>query len=119
MADRNEPTASESFATNVPLTDVFGTHPKTLLVSALLAQPPESDPATHFTVNELSRITGLEESTVEAHVEDLESIGVVTKTDELEDATTYVLDEQTDVVDAIRRLANVRFENESEQDDSD
>lgn len=112
MADRNEPTDPESFATDIPLTDVFGTHPKTLLVSALLAE--SEDPTTHFTITELARITGLEESTVETHVAELEATGIVAETDELEDAKTYVFAEGTDAVNTIRRLRDKLFEAERE-----
>lgn len=108
MADPNEPDDPEAFAMDVPLTDVFGSHPKTLLISALLAEP--SDPTTHFTVNELARITGLEESTVETHADELASVGVITETDDLEETKTYVLAEGTDIVDAIRRLSDELFE---------
>ena len=102
MADPNEPTDPESFATEMPLTDVFGNHPKTLLLGALLTESPE--PATHFSVSELARITGLEESTAESHVADLAETDLVVETDELEETPTYVLDEDTAVGEAIRRV---------------
>ena len=108
MADPNEPIDSESFATEMPLTDVFGDHPKTLLVGALLTESPE--PTTHFSVNELARITGLEESTVESHVADLAETDVVDETDELEETPTYVLDEETAVGEAIRRIHDERYD---------
>lgn len=86
---------------NLPLTALFGTHPKTLIVGAMSTE--DADPPTAFSANELSRIAGLEEATVEEHVRDLQGIGVVVEADELEDPT-YELDEGSDVVADVRRL---------------
>lgn len=102
MSDQNGPADSEAFATTVPLTDVFGSHPKTLLVSALLTESPE--PETHFSVNELARISGLSDESVREHVEDLQVVGIVRETDELDDQQTYKLEDRQDVVETIRTL---------------
>lgn len=104
MSDREETTDTEAFASNVPLTDVFGSHPKTAILAALLAEEP--DPTTHFTVNEIRRISGVEAETVEEHVDDLLAYGIVVETDDLndEETETYKLDEENDVVADIRQL---------------
>lgn len=104
MAGSEEPTDSEAFATTVPLTDLLGTHPKVLVLSTMLSE--ESDPPTHFTVNEIVRISGLDEETVETVVDDLGSIGVIVETDDPKapDAATYKLDEDSDAVADLRRL---------------
>ncbi|AGB35980.1 hypothetical protein [Natronococcus occultus] len=102
----------ESIVTNIPLTDVFGSHPKTKIIGTLLTE--EEDPTTHFSVNEISRIAGVETDSVEDHVADLVAYGVVVETDELEDRVTYKLDEDDEIVDDIRRLSDKLFERESE-----
>lgn len=108
MTDPNDSIDSEGFATTVPLTNVFGNHPKTLLVSAMLSE--SVDPETHFSVNELSRISDLDADVVEEHVLDLQTVGVVAETDELDDAATYTLDESTDVAEDLRRLYQRLYE---------
>ncbi|MDL5360491.1 hypothetical protein [Halalkalicoccus sp. NIPERK01] len=102
MADSTDPDDSEAFASDVPLTDVFGSHPKTKLIAALLTET--ADPVTPFTVNEISRISGVDPEMVEEHVEDLLAYGIVVETDDLDGEDTYQLDEESDAVDDIRRL---------------
>lgn len=101
MADSGSPDDPEAFVSDFPLTAVFGTHPKTKILGAMLA--PDGDPPTDFSASELSRIAGLDEGTVEEHVRDLEDVGIVVDTDELEEAT-YELAEDSAVVDDVRRL---------------
>ncbi|ELY64040.1 hypothetical protein [Natronococcus jeotgali] len=101
----------EAIATNVPLTDVFGTHPKTKIIGALLTEA--EDPVTHFSASEIGRIAGVDTDSVEDHVADLVAYGIVVETDELEDRATYKLDEDSEVVDDIRRLSDRLFERES------
>lgn len=92
----------EAFVENVPLTDVFGTHPKTKILGVLLTV--DEDPPTHFSVNEIVRISGLDDETVVDNVRDLERQGIVVETDELEDAATFTLAPDSDVVADIREL---------------
>lgn len=108
MPDPDDPIDPESFAATVPLTDVFGTHPKTLLVSAMLTE--SSDPETPFSRNELARISGLEIETVDAHVDELRSVGIVVQTDDIDDSPAYLLNDELDVVDDIKRLYDDTFE---------
>ena len=101
MADSGAPDDPESLVSNLPLTRLFGTHPKARIVGAMLTG--DGEPPTAFSANELSRIAGLEEATVEEHVEDLLALGVVVEADEMADGE-YELDEGSDVVDDVRRL---------------
>lgn len=101
MADSGSPGDPEAFVSNFPLTAVFGTHPKTRIVGALLTENEE--PSTDFSASELSRIAGVDEGTVEEHVADLRELGVVVDTDELAEGT-YRLAEGSDVVADVRRL---------------
>ena len=108
MSDPGSPDDAESFVSNLPLTRIFGTHPKTRIVGAMLAE--DQDPPTAFSHNEVARIAGLDEATVRDHVADLRSIGVVVDTEEAEglpddlEGETYTLDESRDVVADVRRL---------------
>lgn len=104
MTDSTDPDDSEAFASNVPLTDVFGPHPKTKIIAALLTET--ADPVVHFTVNEISRISGVDPERVEEHVDDLLAYGIVVETDGLDGEDTYQLDEKSDAVDDIRRLCD-------------
>lgn len=108
MSDPDEPIDPEAFAMKVPLTSVFGTHPKTLLVSALLTESP--DPETNFSVNELSRISGLDADTVREQVTELQATGIVLETDELKDEPAYKLDDDMAAVDTIETLSDQLFE---------
>lgn len=101
MADPGRSDEPEAFVSNLPLTAVFGTHPKTRIVGALLTE--NADPPTAFSSNEVARISGLDEEAVEEHVGDLLEIGVVVETDEIEEGA-YVLDDERDVIASIRRL---------------
>ena len=100
MADSGRSDDPESLVANLPLTAVFGTHPKARIVGALLTE--DVDPPTAFSANELSRIAGVDEGTVEEHVADLRELGIVVDTDELDEGT-YELTEG-DVVADIRQL---------------
>lgn len=101
MADSGPSDDPEALVSNLPLTAAFGTHPKTRIVGALLTG--DRDPPTDFSASELSRIAGLDEETVEEHVADLQGVGIVVETDEIEEGA-YRLDEGSDVVASIRRL---------------
>ena len=101
MADPGPSDDPESLVSNLPLTAMFGTHPKTRLLGAMLTG--EGNPPTAFSANELSRIAGLEEGTVEEHVADLVELGVVVGADEMAEGE-YELAEGSDVVAATRRL---------------
>lgn len=116
MPDPEEATDSEAFVSNVPLTDVFGSHPKTEILAALLAEAP--DPTTHFTINEVKRISGVETETVEEHIDDLISYEIVIETDDLadEETNTYKLNEESPVVSDIRQLYTDLFEAIPESD---
>lgn len=102
MSGNDEPNTAESFVENVPLTDVFGSHPKARIVAAMLSD--DADGLTAFSANEITRITGLDQSTLDEHVSALRSYGVLEETDEIEDTETYRLAGESAVVDQIRRL---------------
>lgn len=102
MSDPEELDDTEAFASNVPLTDVFGSHPKTKIIATLLAEP--ADPATHFTVNEISRISGIDPDVIREYIDELLAYGIVVETDDLDDEKTYKLNEESDIVADIRQL---------------
>lgn len=108
MADPDEMNEPESFASNVPLTEVFGSHPKTKTLAALLSET--TDPVTHFSVNEISRISGVDPESVEESISDLQSYGLVVETDDLDDEETYRLNEESSAIGDLRRLYNDLFE---------
>ena len=101
MADSGAPDDPESLVSNLPLTRLFGTHPKARIVGAMLTG--DGEPPTAFSANELSRIAGLEGATVEEHVADLVELGVVVRADEMAEEE-YELADGSDVVAATRRL---------------
>ena len=101
MADSGPPDDPESLVSNLPLTRLFGAHPKTRIVGAMLTG--DDEPPTAFSASELSRIAGLEEATVEEHVADLLDLGVAVRADEMAEGE-YELDGGSDVVADVRRL---------------
>lgn len=108
MSDSGPGEEAEAFAESLPLTAVFGTHPKTEIIGVLLTA--DADPPTHFSINEIERIAGLDTESVEKHVRDLQELGIVVETDELDQAATFTLDESSDIVARIRQLAADLFE---------
>ena len=101
MAESGNPDDPAAFEYNLPLTAIFGDHPKTEVLAAMLTG--DDDPPTAFSTNELSRIAGLDEGTVREHVEDLLEVGVVVETDEMAEGT-YELAGDSDVVADVRQL---------------
>lgn len=101
MTDPGGSDDPEAFDYNLPLTALFGDHPKTEILGAMVTET--GDPPTAFSANELSRITGLDEGTVRERIEDLREVGIVVEADELDDGT-YELDEESAVVGDVRRL---------------
>lgn len=115
MTNTEESDDPAAFVLNVPLTDIFGIHPKTRILAALLSEEP--DPTTHFTVNEIKRIAGVDVETVKEHLTEFLAYGIVVQTDHLDEKTkTYKLDEESDVVANIRQLYNDLFEAVPETD---
>ena len=114
MSENESPDHPEAFVSNLPLTRLFGAHPKTRIVGAMLAE--DEDPPTAFNDTVLARITGLDESTVREHVDDLRSLGVVVDTGAVEgvaddlEGEGYTLDEGRDVVGHVRRLNDAASE---------
>jgi DNA-binding transcriptional ArsR family regulator len=98
----------EAFTHDLPLTVVFGAHPRTRIISALLSE--SEDPTTDFTVSEITRISGVVDDAVTEHLDDLRTFGLVVETDELEDQPTYRLDDERAVVADIRQLYSDLFE---------
>jgi DNA-binding transcriptional ArsR family regulator len=108
MSDSGNADDPEAFTDDLPLTDVFGDHPKTRIISALLSE--SQDPTTDFSVSEITRIAGVDSNAVAEHVDDLRSYGVIIETDELDDEATYRLDDERAVVADIRQLYEDLFE---------
>ncbi len=98
----------EAFADDLPLTAVFGDHPKTRIVSALLTE--SENPTTDFSVSEIARISGVDDDRVADHLDELRSSGIVVETDELDDTAMYRLDEDRAVVADVRQLHEDLFE---------
>jgi Fic family protein len=90
MSDPDD-TDPEAFVDDLPLSDVFGDHPKTRVISALLSESRE--PTTDFTVSEIARISGLGSETITDHLGDLRSYGIVVETVDVDDESTYSLDD--------------------------
>lgn len=114
MGDPDEIDEPESFASNVPLTEVFGSHPKTKMLAALLGET--ADPVTHFTINEISRISGVDPDSVGEYIDELQSYGIIVETDDLDDEETYKLNEESSTVGNLRRLYDDLFEEVPGQD---
>lgn len=108
MSGPEETSESEAFASDVPLTEIFGSHPKTKILAALLGEP--ADPVTHFSINEMSRISGVDPDTVEECIDTLLSHDILVETDDLDGENTYKLHDESDVVDDMRRLYDTLFE---------
>lgn len=69
----------EGFVENVPLTRVFGFHPRARIVAAMLTDP--GDGLEAFTQNELRRIAGLDEAECSEALDALREAGIVERTD--------------------------------------
>lgn len=101
MADSGSADDPEAFDYNLPLTALFGDHPKTEILAAMLTG--DDHPPTAFSANEVSRIAGLEEASVEEHVADLLDLGIVVRADGMAEGE-YELADDSHVVDDVRRL---------------
>ena len=108
MTDTEEPNDAEAFASEIPLTDVFGTHPKTMIIATFLGET--TDPITSFSVNEITRISGVDHETVEEHLTEIRAYGIIVETDEPEGERAYKLNEESDAVEDLRRLSDDLFE---------
>lgn len=101
MAESGSPDDPVAFDDDLPLTRMFGDHPRTAIAAAMLTG--DDDPPTAFSANELSRITGLQERVVEEQVADLVELGIVAEADEMAGGE-YELAGDSDVVEDVRRL---------------
>lgn len=90
-------TDREAYAEETLLLDVLGDHPKTRILSALLA-----DHDHDLNPTDIARLAGLERSTVYNHIDDLLAYRLVEQTRTVGNSTMYQLNEDSD---AAKRLA--------------
>jgi predicted transcriptional regulator len=103
MSDEGEYNSPEAFVEDVPLTKIFGLHPKTQILAAMLSD--RDDELAAFTTREVSRITGLDEGEFSKHLDELLEYGLVTETtDDMPETGTYQLSHENQAVDALIEL---------------
>jgi DNA-binding transcriptional ArsR family regulator len=103
MSDEGEYNSPEAFVEGVPLTKVFGLHPKTQILAAMLSE--RDDELAAFTTREVSRITGLDERELSKHLDEFLEYGLVTETtDDMPETETYKLCHEHQAVDTLIEL---------------
>lgn len=90
---------SETYATDAALTKLFGTTPKTKILTALLA---ESD--HDLNVTQIAELAGVHRTTVYGHLEDLVGLGVVEQTRTVGGSQMYRIDRESTVAEDVAKL---------------
>lgn len=87
-----------TFADNTGLVYLFGDHPKTRIITALLSERNDVN------ITRLAELAGIGRQTVYRHIEDLEDIEVVTQTRTIGNSKMYEMNRNSDIVEAIGKL---------------
>ncbi|MBS1263690.1 MAG: hypothetical protein MAG715_00875 [Methanonatronarchaeales archaeon] len=88
----------EPFAEGAALTYLFGDHSKTRILATMLS---ESD--MDLSVTEITRISGLNRTTVYKHLDDLEELGVIVNTRKTA-GQMYQINSDSEVVQDLAKL---------------
>lgn len=91
-------TEESTFAEESALTDLFGDHPKTKILAALLSE------ARDVNITRIADLGGMSRSTVYKHVEDLQDLGVVEQTRKIGGSPLYQLNRESDVAEKLGQL---------------
>lgn len=109
--------AGEPFAEGLPFTDVFGQHPKTKILGAMLNESDSS--LTNFSANEITRITGIDRETFDEHIDDLLAYEIVVEAGEMNDSTMYDLNDGHTIVDDLMEINSDLIDYTAEQNGSE
>lgn len=98
-----------SFAEDSALTSLFGTHPKTKILAALLSESRDVN------VTRIAELAGVSRSTVYDHLDDLEELRVVEQTRTVGGSPLYQINRNSDVA---KKLAQLEWDLLDEFDDT-
>lgn len=114
----NEPNdMGEPFSESLPFTEVFGEHPKTKILGAMLNESDTS--LTNFSVNEITRITGVDRETFDEHIDDLLDYEIVVEAGEMDDSTMYDLNDGHAIVEDLLEINSDLIDYTAEQTGSE
>ena len=89
-------TVGEAYAEDTPLTHLFGTPARTKIIAALL-----SEKGRDLNTSDIARLAGVARSTVYAHLDDLDALGIVEQTRTIGDSPMYQVDTGSELVEHI------------------
>ena len=100
MATKNttQNTESSTFAEESALTDLFGDHPKTKILAALLSE------ARDVNITRIAELSGMSRSTVYKHVEDLQGLEIVEQTRKVGGSPLYQINRENPVAKQLAQL---------------
>lgn len=109
-ADRTEATG---LAAEGVLTDLYGSHPRTKILVALLTQDWHDLP-----VRKIAELANLDQSTVYRHLEPLVELGVVVQEREIGGARCYRIDRDSELAKLVKRTEEAVLDRQSEGGES-
>jgi DNA-binding transcriptional ArsR family regulator len=99
MGTKNDPANSgTSFAGQTALTDLFGDHPKTKILSVLLSESRDVN------VSHIAEQAGMSRSTVYKHIDDLIGLNVVSQTRSVGGSPMYQIDRDSETAKQLAKL---------------
>lgn len=100
---------SGGFATDTPLTRLFGENARVKIIAALLSES-EHD----LNVSDIARLADIARSTVYGHIDDLEELGLVVKTREVGGAPMYQINTEDEIIERLDEIQWIALERLSE-----
>lgn len=91
----------KSYAEHSALTDLFGNHPKTKIIAALLSESHDVN------VSRIAELGGMSRSTVYDHIDDLQELNVVEKTRKVGGSPLYQINKDSE---SSKLLAQLEWE---------
>jgi DNA-binding transcriptional ArsR family regulator len=97
--NNDEDRSEEAYADNTALTKLFGDHPRTKILVAFLG-----DPNHDLNAGQISDSAGLSTSAVYKHIDQLEELGIISKTRTVSGSQMYRLNNDDPLVEHIGQL---------------
>ncbi len=100
MTDAND-IPKTAYADRAPFTALFGKSGKTKILSAFVAER-----GRELTISDIARFSGVARSTIYDHIDDLEDLGVIEYTRDINDGHSrlYQLNEDSQIADLLYEL---------------
>jgi DNA-binding transcriptional ArsR family regulator len=88
-ATTNQNEEASPYAEHSALTDLFGNHPKTKILAALLSESRDVN------VSRIAELAGVSRTTVYDHIDDLQQLGVVERTRKVGGSPLYQINKDS------------------------